>query len=279
MNYRHIYHAGNFADVFKHIILTALIERLKMKDTSFFVLDTHAGIGLYDLNSIQAQKTLEANDGIKKFMPYRGSDSNIKKYIEIVSKYNIDDNVLIYPGSPVIISNLIRKQDRFIANELHEEDYKTLQINNTTLYRKFKILHLDAYQSLKANIPPKEKRGLILIDPPFEQNNEFDLIIENINLALKKWSSGIYMIWYPIKKNIELEDYNKKINNANFPKASICECLIKDPFLPNQLNGCGVLIINTPWQFTDNIDSFKKDFEQYLSIQKPLGITFKNLNF
>ncbi len=277
MNYRHIYHAGNFADVFKHIILIALIERLKLKEAAFFALDTHAGIGMYDLKSEEAQKTNEADGGISKFYFREVRNPLIKTYIEIIKKYNPDGGLNYYPGSPVLVSNLMRQQDRFIANELHPEDVETLKINNANLYRKFKILNFDAYQTLRSNLPPKEKRGLVLIDPPFEKTDELETLTESLKQALKKWGNGVFMIWFPIKQTLDIDLFYNNIIANNFPKATAIECLLNYRNAPKDLNGCGVVIINTPWQFEQTIKELKSELQEYICPKGAPGISCRVL--
>jgi len=207
MNYRHIYHAGNFGDVFKHAILTLLIQNLLRKDTSFCYLDTHAGIGVYNLLSTAAQKTKEYESGIVKLLKCENYPKELDTYLGIVKKLHEG----YYPGSPYIVRSLLRPIDRMILLELHDDDIITLkqQFWND---KQVAVHHYDGYQGLKAFLPPKEHRGLVFMDPPFEQPNEFDQIIVALKMATKRWATGIYAVWYPIK---DLKAVNKFKNDLN----------------------------------------------------------------
>jgi len=251
MNYRHIYHAGMFADVFKHIVLINLIDYLKNKPAPFCYLDTHAGIGLYPLNSIEAGKTLEYQNGIEKIFHAKDAPKLIKHYLNLVSQFN-DDTLTLYPGSPLIASELLREQDRAILCELHPEDYQTLK--NHFHRDPQTAVHLqNGYHGLKAFLPPKEKRGLVLIDPPYEKASEFDDIINALKIALKAWPNGMYAIWYPIKANQPLKNFFNKIINTTTQSLLKIELSIYQADSPQTLNGSGILIINPPWNMEETL--------------------------
>lgn len=251
MNYRHIYHAGMFADVFKHLILISLIDYLKNKPTPFCYLDTHAGIGLYPLNSIEAEKTLEYQNGIEKIFHAKDAPELIKDYLNLVSQFN-NDTLTQYPGSPLIARELLREEDRAILCELHPEDYQTLK---NYFYRDPQTaVHLqNGYHGLKAFLPPKEKRGLVLIDPPYEKASELDDIISALKIALKAWSNGMYAIWYPIKANQPLKNFFHKIMTTTTQSLLKIELTIYQADSPQTLNGSGMLIINPPWNLEETL--------------------------
>lgn len=196
MNYRHAYHAGNFADVVKHMVLIYALHHLHKKTTSFYVLDTHAGKGLYDLRAGEALRTGEAAHGVLNLewmcssLPLLGS-----LYHASIQPYLLKN---LYPGSPLLISHFIRPQDRAHVIELHPQDKAVLKEivktnPNVTVYEQ------DGYQTLKAFLPPQERRGLILVDPPFEKKDEFNTLLKGIRQGLKRFAHGVYMIWYPLK--------------------------------------------------------------------------------
>lgn len=250
MNYRHIYHAGNFADVFKHSILTLLIQNLLRKDTPFCYLDTHAGIGVYNLLSILAQKTKEYELGIARILKCENHPAELDKYLAIVKKLNVNNMTISnYPGSPYIAYSLLRPIDRMILLELHHEDIFTLKekfFNN----KQVSVHHYDGYQGLKAFLPPKERRGLVLIDPPFEQPDEFEQIIAGLKVALTRWATGIYAIWYPIKDIKAVNQFKFNLHNLGIKNLLIKELIIeKYDTTSNAFRGCGMAIINPPWQF------------------------------
>lgn len=254
MNYRHIYHAGSFADVFKHIILICLLESLQKKDKAFCYLDTHAGIGTYDLQQVEAQKTQEYHLGIEKILqqtviPY----AEIQTYLDIVKSLNTDQQLRYYPGSPYIARHLLRPQDRMIISELHPDDFFLLK-QEFRHDPQVAIHHQDAYLAMKAFLPPPEKRGLVLIDPPYEKTNELEQIIKSIELALKRWAGGIYAIWYPIKDKVFHEQLQKKLRQLTDKEILFAELSIpaEDP-LHISLSSTGVAIINPPWQLDQKL--------------------------
>jgi 23S rRNA (adenine2030-N6)-methyltransferase len=263
MNYRHIFHAGSFSDVFKHFIITQIIEKLKAKDTPFAVLDTHAGIGLYDLNREEAGKTNEYKEGIEKLWLDSNLPSCFSSYISIIKELN-HDKLTLYPGSPYIARELLREQDKLILCELHKDDVITLK----QLFKydeQVAVHHQDAYLALKAFLPFKEKRGLVLIDPPFEKTDEWDKIVEGIELAYKHFRNGIYAIWYPIKDKGTINRFYEKISYLKTDKTIAVEFLLNTSYNPETLNGCGMVIINTPWQLEE---SLKEGLDYILKIFK-----------
>lgn len=258
MNYRHAYHAGNFADVLKHVVMIAIIQSMQRKDTAFCYLDTHAGMGYYDLQSEPTQKTKEYLGGIEKIISAEHPPALIKTYLNCIHDINNQlshanyASLKYYPGSPLIANHLLRPQDRLIACELQPEQYGLLReafIGN----RQAAIHHTDGFLGLKAFLPPKEKRGLILIDPPFENPDEFTQLARHLPHALKRFESGVFAIWYPIKDLRQVERFYQALEQSiSAPILSIDLTIYPD--LPSHLNGSGLAIINPPWQFKETID-------------------------
>lgn len=247
MNYRHIYHAGNFADLVKHITLIGLINKLKNKDKPFAVLDAFAGLGIYDLTLDQATRTSENRTGIKQLFANLTNNypELIKQYIELVKSYNHSDQVTIYPGSPLIISSMLRSNDRLIACELHKEDYPILK-HNMALYPNSHIHNIDAYQAIKAFTPLLEKRGLVLLDPAFEVRNEFDKIIDALEILKKRFASGMVMIWYPIKDQKAINIFYQQQKEIGYSETLIIEFeLLGDDTMG--MHKCGIMICNPPF--------------------------------
>lgn len=253
MNYRHIYHAGNFADIFKHLILIHLIQYLQIKDTPICILDSHAGIGLYDLLGSAAQKTREYEQGIYKIMQANSPPPLVQKLLALIKHLPENQGLSLpryYPGSPLIAKSLLREKDRLVLSELHPEDYNTL---SQYFYneKKIHIHHQDAYQTLNAILPPFEKRGLVLIDPPYEDKDEYKLLEQVLLKTLKKWPLGMYAIWYPIKKSHSLP------SSLIHKIAPLCKTYLQQEWLlypedsPIGLNGSGMLILNPPWNFKE----------------------------
>lgn len=256
MNYRHIYHAGNFADVFKHWIITLILERLCIKDKPFCILDTHAGIGFYDLHNENAQKTLEAESGVNLLLDKKTNDA-FAAYLKIVKDY-MQHN--IYPGSPAIMQHFLRDNDRMFLNELHIDDFAELK-QNFIADKRIRVLHDDAYLCIKALLPPIERRGFVLIDPPFEQTNEFEQIITGLQDGLKRFATGIFAIWYPIKDRKTIDKFYKKLQMLLQVPAFYVELHANESIL-NQLNSCGMVVINPPWQL---FETLQKNMTQLLS--------------
>ncbi|WP_208435242.1 23S rRNA (adenine(2030)-N(6))-methyltransferase RlmJ [Bartonella phoceensis] len=256
MNYRHIYHAGNFADVFKHIIVTRIIEYLKHKEKAFRVIDTHAGIGIYDLSSLEARKTGEWREGAQRLFSApipEDLKALLGPWYDIVDKLNKGEKeILFYPGSPVVIRQLLRKQDRLTAIELHDEDYHILAKSFSGDYQT-KVLHLDGWLSLNAHLPPKEKRGFILVDPPFEKPGEFARLIEGLVKAHRRFPGGVYALWYPVKYDKEIENFLYALYQTGIPKILQLEMRIRKSSLPPTMNGSGMILINPPYLIEEEV--------------------------
>jgi 23S rRNA (adenine2030-N6)-methyltransferase len=250
MNYRHAYHAGNFADVVKHATLALVIERLKAKDAPFAVLDTHAGIGRYDLSSIEAQKTGEFRDGVLRLLesPPKALPAELEPYLAVVRNLNRGRPELRwYPGSPRLALDLLRPQDRMVLLELHPEDARTL----SALFagdRRVSVHNSDGYIGLKAFLPPKERRGLVLIDPPFERRDEFERLARGLRHAHRRWASGQYLLWYPIKDRAPVDAFHAALKAAGIARVLVAELLLRPANDPERLNGCGLVLVNPPWR-------------------------------
>lgn len=253
MNYKHVFHAGSFTDVVKHVILTALLISLERKPTPFCYIDTHGGAGYYDLFSEQASKTKEYTNGIEKVIQYERPPEIIKRYLNCVHEINNKlthskfASLRYYPGSPLIARMLLRPKDRIIACELQLQEYESLR-HTFAGDKQVAIHHTDGFLGLKAFLPPAERRGLVLIDPPYEDPNEFTRIVQSLPIALKRWESGIYAIWYPIKEKSSVDRFYRALSENIHKPVFIIELTIY-PDLPNHLNGCGVAIVNPPWEF------------------------------
>jgi 23S rRNA (adenine2030-N6)-methyltransferase len=258
MNYRHIYHAGNFADVFKHVMLMLALEHLRSKEKPFFVLDTHGGIGLYDLQSTEAQKTGEAAEGIGRIWTADDPPPTVMRYRELVKNVNRRGGKggalpRFYPGSPLVAQALLRAEDRLTVNELHPEDFKTLQKNLGGDHR-VKIVHEDGYQLLKSQLPPPERRGLVLIDPPFEERDEFAQLEKGLRQAVKRWATGTYMIWYPVKDVAPVRTFHAALKESGISDILALEFMCRPPDNPDLFNGSGLIIVNPPWKLVEEAE-------------------------
>ncbi|MFD1329493.1 23S rRNA (adenine(2030)-N(6))-methyltransferase RlmJ [Mycoplana ramosa] len=249
MNYRHIYHAGNFADVLKHAVLARLIIYMQGKDKAFRVLDTHAGIGLYDLSSEEAQKTGEWRDGIGRLLDGElpaDIAALLAPYLDTVKALNPDGGVRLYPGSPKLARALFRPQDRLSAMELHPDDYETLHRLFDGDFQS-RITHLDGWLALGAHVPPKEKRGIILVDPPFEKEGEYERLAEGLARAYRRFAGGTYCLWYPLKKGAPIADFHKALKELKIPKMLCAELSVRSDRETTGLTGSGLIVVNPPY--------------------------------
>ncbi len=243
MNYRHAFHAGNHADVFKHAALVFVLERLLEKPQPFSVLDTHAGIGLYDLTSDAARRSPEFEGGVVKALaaPLAAAPG----YLRLVRAAGEG----AYPGSPEIVRAMLRPDDRLMACELHPADFEILKARYRTDPR-IAVHHRDGYEAVGALLPPTPRRGLVLIDPPFEQRDETGRLIRALKLGLKKWPTGIFMAWYPLKD----PGVGEALTAEPWPKALRAHFL---PFGPDEasLPGSGVLVANAPFGLEQKLEA------------------------
>ncbi|WIJ25437.1 23S rRNA (adenine(2030)-N(6))-methyltransferase RlmJ [Devosia sp. RR2S18] len=249
MNYRHAFHAGNFADVVKHLILVRILEYLKRKETPFRVLDTHAGIGLYDLQGDEAGRTGEWVDGIGRLVAegLAGEAGNLAAtYLRAVRAQNSDGTLRFYPGSPLLTRQLLREQDRLFALELHPQDAEALSENFAGDIQT-RVTHLDGWAAMGTHLPPKEKRGLVLVDPPFEEKGEFARMAAALVKAHCRWPTGIYAFWYPIKEPRDVEAYMADLRTSNIGKILRLELTIRAPSAPPRLHGTGMIVVNPPF--------------------------------
>jgi 23S rRNA (adenine2030-N6)-methyltransferase len=268
VNYRHAYHAGGIADLVKHAILMLLIERLKAKEKPWFLLDTHAGIGLYDLSRVEALKTGEFQAGIGTLADAASPGPILSSYLELVRQFNTEPSIRFYPGSPAIAAALKRPEDRLVFCELHPEDQQILR-NSLPKIANASFHHGDGYAALKAFLPPAERRGLVLIDPPFEDRNEFRHLIDAMTLAWKRWPTGQYALWYPIKDRPQIDRFHAEL--GIFGKVLAVEFLPETVDEPEKLNGSGLILINPPWQIDEKIEALLDELK--LALDRPAART------
>lgn len=252
MNYRHAFHAGNFADVFKHTILVGLLQALKAKPAPFCYFDTHAGAGCYDLRGAEAARTRESQDGIARVSARSEAPQSLQTYLELVSSLNRDRSgspASVYPGSPLFAALLMRDGDRAVLCEVQDDEAAALK-DLFARDARVGVHRRDGYAALRALLPPKERRGLVLIDPPFEaQDGEFRAIQAALENALVRWPTGIYAIWYPIKLREQTRAFQRWFVARGIPKVMVAELLRERDDSPLRLNGCGMILINPPWHF------------------------------
>lgn len=255
MNYRHIYHAGNFADVLKHAVLARLIVYMQNKDKAFRLLDTHAGIGLYDLSSDEAQKTGEWRDGIGRLigaeLPAEAAEL-LEPYLTAVRDLNPAGGVRLYPGSPKLARMLFRPQDRLSAMELHPDDHARLARLFEGDYQA-RVTELDGWLALGAHLPPKEKRGIVLVDPPFEEEGEYERLEKGLATAYRRFSGGTYCLWYPLKKGAPVKAFHQALQDLDMPKMLCVELSVRSDRETTGLSGSGLIIVNPPFTLKDEM--------------------------
>lgn len=259
MNYRHQFHAGNFADVMKHALLLELLSRLNTKDKPYRYIDTHAGAGLYDLSKAASQKSGEYLTGIHRLMQLEAhalkqAPATITHYLSLVKQLREQQGNGWYPGSPWLAAKQLRPIDTGTVFEMQPDVFDDLKFNLRD--PRIGIHERDAYEGLMAVIPPKEKRGLVMIDPPYEiERKDFPQLVDLLTAAHSKWSSGVYALWYPIKDRTMIERFEKKMSKTGIRRQLICELCVWPDDTPVGLNGCGLLVINPPWQFADQAEA------------------------
>ena len=260
LSYRHAFHAGNFADVHKHIILSVIVQSLLNKDSPFCYLDTHAAAGCYDLYSTEAQKNAEFRHGILRLWQKQdNAPAAVQAYLAAVqaaNPTNSGDVPRYYPGSPRIVRHFLRTQDRMVLTELHTADFQRLR-QAFTSDRQVSVHCLDAYQGLKAHLPPKERRGLVLIDPAYEHRDEAIRMIKGLQIAHKRWSNGIFMLWFPITNNSALAAFYQGLEKSGIRKILSCELCLQAPVNARRLNGSVMVIINPPWRVDNTIQEIQ----------------------
>jgi 23S rRNA (adenine2030-N6)-methyltransferase len=272
MNYRHAFHAGGFADVIKHIVLVRILIYLQEKPAAFRVIDTHAGAGLYDLTSEEARRGGEWLTGIARVMQARFSEAGLallKPYLDIVRAFNTGPELAAYPGSPLFARALLRPQDRLTACEI-EPGARTQLIDALRRDAQARVVDLDGWKALAAFVPPKERRGLVLVDPPFEAKDEFERTAEGFAKAFAKWPSGTYLLWYPAKSRRAADELADRIARALGSARPAAEGLRLEFSVAPQAAGSalastGLLIVNPPWTLASELKTILTE------LTKPLG--------
>ncbi|RQH12337.1 23S rRNA (adenine(2030)-N(6))-methyltransferase RlmJ [Bradyrhizobium sp. RP6] len=271
MNYRHAFHAGNFADVIKHIVLARILTYLQDKPAAFRVIDTHAGAGLYHLDSDEARRGGEWLTGIARLLQARLSNETAaltKPYLDIVRAFNPKGELKAYPGSPLIARGLLRPQDRLVACELEPKARKSL-IDVLRRDEQARVVDLDGWVALPAFVPPKERRGLVLIDPPFEAKDEFERLGEAFSTAFAKWPTGIYVIWYPAKSRRATDTLAQLVARLAAAAKPPGKCLRLEFSAAPQVDGgpltsSGLLIVNPPYTLQGELKTILPELEMPL---------------
>jgi 23S rRNA (adenine2030-N6)-methyltransferase len=266
VNYRHAFHAGNFADVHKHIVLLALLEHLHKKPKPFFFLDTHAGRGNYDLRSAEAQRGGESQNGIGRIRKKNPPLAGLERYLSIIGLTE-----KTYPGSPLIAAEMLRENDRAVFVEKQPDE--AAELKSVVGYRKHvSVLTDDGYAALKAHLPPKENRGLVLIDPPYENDTEFADVTRALLAAIARWPNGIYCVWYPLKPGNAHQRLHRSLTDAGIKKILALELNILPSDSPLGLNGSGLVIVNPPYQLDEQMRELLPQLHRALATENTGGV-------
>lgn len=252
LSYRHSYHAGNHADVLKHLVQVTILDYMLQKDKPLCYHDTHAGAGLYSLSSEHAQKTAEYQQGIARLWHYQPKSLPLARYVNLIKGLNPDDELAFYPGSPKIAALMLRPQDTIQATELHPSDFPILQ-SQFAKRRYSRIENIDAYAGFKAMLPPLVKRGLVLIDPPYELKTEYTDLVAGLSEAYRRFPQATYAIWYPVIERPAVEAFIAAIvatSIKNQLRIEYCPYPDKAGF---GMSGSGMLVINPPYTLADNM--------------------------
>lgn len=272
MNYRHAFHAGNFADVIKHIVLVRILIHLQDKAAAFRVIDSHAGAGLYDLTGPEAERSGEWLTGILRLVQARLSEEThalVAPYLDIVRSFNPGRDLVAYPGSPLIARALLRPQDRMTLCEIEPVARKQL-IGALRRDKQARVVDLDGWTGLPAFVPPQERRGVVLIDPPFERADEFARMARGFADTFAKWPTGTFVLWYPAKSRRATDELAQAVaataaESGMAGKGLRLEFSVAPQTADGVLNSAGLLIVNPPW-------TLATDLKQILpELEKPLG--------
>lgn len=252
LSYRHIFHAGNFADVFKHSLLSLLLQALQRKDKPFFYLDSHAGCGRYDLSSSAAQKNREYASGISRLWQRPAPPAALQPYLDAVAALNPSGSLRHYPGSPWLARHSLRPRDRMVLCELHSSDFPRLE-QTFAGDAQVQVRRSDGYLALKACLPPPERRGLVHIDPAFELPDERERLLDALRMAYRRWPTGIYAVWLPLIDPDEAEAFYRRLRGSGIGKILLAELCIAPESAGLGMYGTAMAIVNPPWQLDDEL--------------------------
>lgn len=267
LSYRHAFHAGNHADVLKHYVFSLVLNYLNQKDKPYWVMDTHAGAGIYAIEDAYAQKNAEFLTGISRLIDAPDLPASLKPYLDAVNAINTNDTFKLYPGSPQIAAHFLRAQDKLRLFELHPTDFGILQQNLTPLGRQVKAEMTDGFDGLKACLPPPTKRGVVLIDPPYELKEDYQHVVTCIQDSLKRFAIGTYMIWYPLLQRPEPNDMLKQLHALGVKDWLDVQLVVQAPNEDGMgMYGSGMFVINPPWQLPDLLKEAMPILTQKLSL-------------
>ena len=254
LSYRHIYHAGNFADVLKHLVLAQVLRHLIAKDKPLCYLDTHAGSGSYSLQSVAALQNREFDSGIGRLWERTDLPAPVAGYVELVREANPGGALQQYPGSPWFARHLLRQQDRLLLCELHSDDFMRLR-RHCEGDRRVRISEADGFRELLALLPPPERRGLVLIDPPYEIKTDYQTVVDTLIGAHRRFATGVYAIWYPVVERERVRLLERKVKASGIRHVQLFELSVKPDSMGHGMTGSGMLVVNPPWTLAADMGS------------------------
>ena len=267
LSYRHSYHAGNHADVLKHIVLTLCINALKEKEKPFLYLDTHSGAGRYLLKSEHSEKTGEYLSGINLLWQQPNIPELLNTYLSVIKRYNPFSELKYYPGSPLIAKQLLRQQDKLNLTELHPTDYPLLR-QEFSKDKRAKVLREDGFAQLKSKLPHEFRRGIILIDPSYEIKDDYQIIPKALFEAYKRFATGVYLIWYPVVSRTQTQKMIDSIIKLEIRRISQFELAIKPDNNQKGMTASGILVINPPWKLHEQMQTILPWLKNTLDVEK-----------
>ncbi|EOC7934220.1 23S rRNA (adenine(2030)-N(6))-methyltransferase RlmJ [Vibrio cholerae] len=264
LSYRHSFHAGNHADVFKHIVQSLILDSLQQKEKPFVYHDTHSGVGRYDLRHEWSEKTGEYKQGIARVWQQDNIPAELDSYLDAIRQLNQGETLRYYPGSPRVARAHLREQDRMVLTELHPSDYPLLE-QEFHRDRQVSIYKEDGFARLKASLPPQERRGLVLIDPPYELAKEYRDVVNAIGQSYKRWATGIYAIWYPVVNRCDIDDMLEGLQGLEIRKILQIELGVAPDTNERGMTASGMIVINPPWTLESQMQTILPFLKQAIA--------------
>ncbi len=277
LSYRHSFHAGNHADVLKHLVVTRILSYLAQKDKPLCYLDTHAGAGGYALDSTQAQKNREYETGIGRLWGRTDLPAPVAEYVRLVQAFNPDGALRQYPGSPWFARQLLRATDRLLLYELHSTDAGLLR-EQMAGDRRIKLFQEDGYRGCIARLPPPERRGLVLMDPPYELKSDYQQVVETLRHAHRRFASGVYGIWYPVVERSRIERLERAVRDSAIARVDLYELTIAPDHRGHGMTGSGLLVVNPPWRLRSEMETVLPYLAEFLADTGQGGFRVRELS-
>ncbi|EGR1465313.1 23S rRNA (adenine(2030)-N(6))-methyltransferase RlmJ [Vibrio cholerae] len=264
LSYRHSFHAGNHADVLKHIVQSLILNSLQQKEKPFVYHDTHSGVGRYDLTHEWSEKTGEYKQGIARVWQQENIPAELDSYLDAIRQLNQGETLRYYPGSPRVARAHLREQDRMVLTELHPSDYPLLE-QEFHRDRQVSIYKEDGFARLKASLPPQERRGLVLIDPPYELAKEYRDVVQAIAQSYKRWATGIYAIWYPVVNRCDIDDMVEGLQGLGIRKILQIELGVSPDTNERGMTASGMIVVNPPWTLESQMQTILPFLKQAIA--------------